>query len=308
MTRFPFQARRAGILVPAALAAAGVAFLAGGPSGPAAGAAGDRYRAGEPAVEHRALPAADAATVRGRAIDHARALGLPTGARARATRVVDRYGGQALDEVVVRDAAGTRRAIVRMRPDGRLVAAVRLGWHGRGGVAIGPEQAATRAADTARIAALAVEGSPRVVRDVDGGWRATWTRTANGRPVLGDGASVTLFADGTLHAVAERRRDLAPEPVVRLARGAAERLAREQLATLLGPADAELATVVGLDLAWVAPNDTFNAAAPDAPAPVLRLAWVARARTHGTLVERLHALELYLDAGDGALLGGDLLR
>jgi hypothetical protein len=308
MTPLRVNARRAGVLLPVALAVAGVALLAGGPAGPAPGAAGDRYRAGERAVERRALPADDVAIVRARGLAHARSLGLPTGSRARATRVVDRFAGHDLDEVVVRNEAGDRLAIVRMRLDGRLVAAVRLGWRDRDGASIDQGRAAFRAADVARSAGLVVGGRPAVARDVDGGWRATWGRTVDGIAVLGDGASVTLFADGTLHAVAERRRPLAPEPAAVLGRETAERLARERLATLLGDPDAEQATVVGLDLAWVAPNDTFDSAAPDAPDPVLRLAWVARARTHGALVERLRALELYLDAGDGALLGGDLLR
>jgi hypothetical protein len=222
--------------------------------------------------------------------------------------VVDRFGGRAIDEVVLRDGAGSRLAIVRMRPDGRLVAAIRLGWSGREGAAIGTARARARASDAARAAGLAVEGPAAIGRDIDGGWRATWARTANGYDVLGDGATVTLFADGTVHAVAERRRDLAPEPDPRLSSETAERLARERLSAVLGMADVERATIVGLDLAWVAPNDTFDAAAPDAPDPVLRLAWVARVRTTGPLVERLRALELYLDAGSGALLGGDLLR
>ena len=308
MKPFRLHARRAGVLVPVALAAAGVALLAGGPAGPDSGAAGDRYRAGERAVERRALPGDDVATVRARGLAHARALGLPTGSRARATRVVDRFAGHDLDEVVIRDEAGRRLTIVRMRPDGRLVAAVRLGWRARGGATIDQGRAESRASDAARSAGLAIGGRPAIARDVDGGWRATWGRTVDGIAVLGDGASVTLFADGALHAVAERRRPLAPEPAAVLGRATAERLARERLATLLGAAYAEQATIVDLDLAWVAPNDTFDAAAPDAPDPVLRLAWVARARTHGALVERLRALELYLDAGDGALLGGDLLR
>lgn len=308
MTPFRFRARHAGAIVPIALAAAGLAFLAGGPAGPAPGAAGDRYRAGERAIVHRALAGDEAATVRARGLGHARALGLPTGPKVRAARVVDRFAGNALDEVVVRDDAGTRVAIIRMRTDGRLATAVRLGWRARDAATIGHERAAARAADVARSAGLTVGGRPVVDRDVDGGWRATWSRTVGGIAVLGDGASVTLFADGTLHAVAERRRELAPEPAARLGRETAERLARERLATLLGTADATQSSIVGLDLAWVAPNDTFDAAAPDAPDPVLRLAWVAQVRTSGALTERLRAVELYLDAGDGALLGGDLLR
>ena len=47
---------------------------------------------------------------------------------------------------------------------------------------------------------------------------------------------------------------------------------------------------------------------PDAPAP--RCAWPGsrEARTSGELAESLRAVKLYLDAGTGALIGGDVLR
>ena len=67
-------------------------------------------------------------------------------------------------------------------------------------------------------------------------------------------------------------------------------------------------TVKGLGLAWVPPNDTFAPAAPDAPSATLRLAWVARVTTSGALTENLRALEVYIDAGDGSVIGGDILR
>jgi hypothetical protein len=61
-------------------------------------------------------------------------------------------------------------------------------------------------------------------------------------------------------------------------------------------------------LAWVAPNDTFDAARPDAPEPLRRLAWVVRAAASGPAAERLRGLELDIDAGTGLLLGGDALE
>ena len=126
-------------------------------------------------------------------------------------------------------------------------------------------------------------------------------------PVAGDGNSVTLFGDGALHAVAHRERSLAAAPATTLEVAAAQRIARERLVALLGPANVD-ARVVRTHLSWVAPNDTFDGQAPDAPDPVLRLAWVVEVRTVAPLADRIQALELYLDAGDGTLLGGDLLR
>jgi hypothetical protein len=56
----------------------------------------------------------------------------------------------------------------------------------------------------------------------------------------------------------------------------------------------------------VAPNDTWDPGRPDAPDATLRLAWVVRLEAAGTLAERMRMVEFWLDAGDGALLGGDI--
>jgi len=302
------RVRRPGTLIPIALAAAGMALLAGAPSGPGPGTAGDRYRAGEPASTRSILPAAEASRVRERGIARARKLGIPAGTHSRAARVVDRFAGTVLDELVTLDAGGRRVGIVRMRPDGRVVSAIRLGWHAPADRPIRASEAVARATGLAATARLAAHGPAAVRRTADAGWRVTWPRTVDGTPVLGDGASVTLFADGTFHAAAERERVLAPAPATRLGRADAERVARERLRTLLGPGEGARARIVASHLAWVAPNDTFDAGAPDAPAPILRLAWVVDVRPTGTLAERLLALELYLEAGGGNLIGGDLLR
>ncbi len=307
MPALPSPASRRGAVIPLALVVAGAAFLAGGPSGPTSGVAVDRYQAGQPAIVRSVLPAGDAARVRERGLDRARLLGVPAGTRTQTSRVVDRFSGSVLDEVVTLDVRGNRLGIVRMRPDGRVAAAMRLGWYAGGGP-IDAATAASRASSLAAAARITVRGTPIVGRTADAGWRVSWPRAVAGTPVLGDGASVTLFADGTFHAAATEERDLAPAPAVTLAAVAAQGIAAERLRTLLGPTDAASATIVATRLAWVAPNDTFDASAPDAPDPVLRLAWVAQVRTRGTLADRVRALELYLDAGTGTLIGGDLLR
>jgi hypothetical protein len=308
MTLNRSRARRAGAVLSLALGLAGLALLAGSPAGPAPGAAGDRYRAGEPALERRALPVEAAEKARARGLQHLAALELPAGPGIRAEQILDRFAGQTVDELTVSDATGRRLAILRIRGDGRLANAVRLGWRSAAATAIDAGRAAARTEALARAAGLHTAGRPTIARDADGGWRATWTRTVDGVPVLGDGATVTIFGDGTFHAAAQRERDLAPAPATVLDRSAAERLVGERLIALLGADDAGRARLEDLRLAWVAPNDTFNPDAPDAPDPVLRLAWVALVRTSGPLADQLRALQLYLDAGDGALIGGDLLR
>jgi hypothetical protein len=307
MTALRTGARRVGVLLPVALAVAAAGLLAGGPSGPDAGAAGDRYRAGERASERVALPEPAAARARERALAHARALGVPTGVAARAARVVDRFAGTTFDEIVTTDSRGRRLGIIRVDARGRLAMAVRLGWRDPGRGRIDAAAARARAAALATAAGLPARGSPLVGSTADSGWRVSWLRIVDGVPAIGDGTTVSLFADGTFHAAATQERALAAAPARLIERNAAEGIARERLASLLGPS-ADEARIAGLRLAWVAPNDTFDAAAPDAPDPVLRLAWVVEVRTATPLAERLRALELYLDAGDGSLLGGDLLR
>ena len=300
-------APRARLLVPLALAAAGVALLSGGPAGPAAGDAGDRYRAGERATVRTVLPAAVATGITRHGLAHARALGVPSGTATSVTRVTDRFSGTVVDEVVTTDVRGRRLGIVRMDRAGHLASAVRLGWRTTAARRINAGTARTLAVAIAGRAGITVAGTPTVAAAAGGGWQVAWQRRVDGVPVVGDGSVVTLFGDGTFHAAVHRERPLAAVPGTTLTAAAAGRVARERLGTLLGAAR-DQARIVGSHLAWVAPNDTFNPAAPDAPDPVLRLAWVVEVRTVAPLAGRLQALELYLDAGDGSLLGGDLLR
>jgi hypothetical protein len=299
--------RRLARLAPIALAAAAAAVLVGTPGGPPPGGAVDRYQAGEAAIVRSAVPAGGASTIRERGLAHARALGVPTGAATRLSRLRDRFSGAVLDEVVTSDARGRRLGLVRLAANGRLATAIRLGWSAPSGGRIDAARAIERATALATGAGIAGPGTPHATPTADKGWRVAWERSVGGTPVPGDGTTITLFADGTFHAAVHRERQLATAPATTLDRGTAERLARERLGVLLGSARGQ-ARIVGARLAWVAPNDTFDASAPDAPDPVLRLAWVVEARTVAPLAERLRALELYLDAGDGTLLGGDLLR
>ena len=127
-------------------------------------------------------------------------------------------------------------------------------------------------------------------------------------PVPGDGSAITLFADGTFHAAVRRERPLAAAPATTLDRRTAERIAGERLDALLGTARSQARIVrspPGLGRAQRhVRRRGAGRAGPGAPP---RLGRRGRAPI-APLAERLRALELYLDAGDGALLGGDLLR
>jgi hypothetical protein len=100
---------------------------------------------------------------------------------------------------------------------------------------------------------------------------------------------------------------LAATPRHRIAASRAERLAQQTVSRRYGASAKDL-TVESTSLAWVAPNDAWNAAAPDAPAASLRLAWVVTLRADGHLAHRLRGLQVWLDAGDGSVVGGDVME
>jgi hypothetical protein len=107
--------------------------------------------------------------------------------------------------------------------------------------------------------------------------------------------------------VVRTERTLASRPSRVIDEAAARARATLALADLFGSRSGQ-AVISAVALGWIAPNDAFEPTAPDAPAATLRLAWVVEARTQGELSEGLRAVKLFLDAGSGTLLGGDVLR
>lgn len=164
-----------------------------------------------------------------------------------------------------------------------------------------------------RLEALSVRlGLPAAARHaverLDDRFEHATARLIGGVPVPGDGVRVALWADGSFHSLSRTERPLAATPAAVLDRAEVRARAEARLDAMFGPAERSGLRVAGLDLAWVAPNDTFAAALPDAPESTVRLAWVVGTEVGGPIAERLQALELWLDAGDGRLLGGDVLR
>ncbi len=302
MSRSRFAgARRARLLAP--LGIAGALLLLGAGRAPAA----DRFVAGQVGVARAPLASGDADRFTARARADAAALGLPAAVRATAARVTNRFRATSYVEVAGLGARGERVSLSRYGTDGRLVTAIGLGWR-TPARPIPAASATERARAVARSAGMTVDGSPVLARTADSGFSLEWPRRVDGVQVPGDGVRVVLWADGTLHSVTMQERPLAAAPTARIEQAEAERRARAHLAGWLAPADRPAARITGAVLAWIAPNDMFAAARPDAPGPVLRLAWVVSVAADGTLSQRWRALEIHLDAGDGALLGGDILR
>ncbi len=299
--------RRRAMAVVAVTALAGAFATWFGVPGP--GSAASPFAAGQAATSRAPLGGTGASVAANRAARDGRALGLPAASKTSVEVVTDRFLSTTYTEVTAADPTAGPVAMTRYDADGRLLAAVRFGWHAGSAPVLGsPATAEAQAAALLRGVGLGRDRAAVVSRGAEDGWIAHWPRTVAGIPAMGDGVTVTMFADGTLHAIARSERPLAAAPATTLPEAEARRLAGDRLDGWLRAADRDQARIADLTLAWVAPNDAFAPAGPDAPAPVLRLAWVATVLTDGSLAERFRAMELYLDAGDGALLGGDLLR
>lgn len=297
--------RRAGALLLALLAIAG--FIVTGLVQPTD--ASDPYVAGSDPTRVTRLGGGAAAAVLGRAVGHERIIGL-TAPRARTVdRIVDRRGHRTYDEVTDLDGTGRPVGVLRYGLDGRLTAATRLGWQTGIGPALTAGTAAVQAAD--RLArALGVVPTGRAIAEQRGanGWSVRWERRVADVPVSGDGLRVQLWPDGSFHGLASSEHPLAARPASTIAVASAEAAVGILLDRWIPASARRDVRIVSSALAWVAPNDTFEAARPDAPAEVRRLAWVVSVRSTGPFAGTLRGLEVSIDAGDGSLLGGDVLR
>ena len=289
------------------LAVTGLAIAALFAIGAGPGQAADPFVAGGRSTRPVAAPADHLARAESRARALTAALGI-AGTSHRATRLDDKFEHRTYDEVTSLDAGGREVAISRFELDGTVAMAVGLGWRPGTGRAVDAIGAARSAVAVARTAGLAVSGQPDVRASAgSGGWSIAWQRRVDGAPVRGDGVRVMLWPDGSFHGLARSERPLAAAPTRTISAGQARAAAETRAVELFGAAIDE-ARIVSVERAWIAPNDTFGPAGPDASAATLRLAWVVRFESHGALAERLRQVELWLDAGNGSLLGGDLVE
>jgi hypothetical protein len=262
------------------------------------------FVAGEPSTQAVTLAADASVRALARAAAVGRALGLPAGAQA-VQRIDDRFEHATYDEITTSDGRGRPVSIVRLGIDGRVSLAVGLGLHaaGRATDAAGAIRSATGAALAAGIEA---RGTPTAARSqAAGGWRVTWPRIVDGALVRGDGVRVAIWSDGSFHSISRTEHALAARPSAVASEAQARSAAGTFAAVRFGSAAASLQPV-GASLVWVAPNDTWDAARPDAPDAVARLAWVVEYRATGALADRLIAIEVWLDAGSLAVIGGDV--
>jgi hypothetical protein len=235
-------------------------------------------------------------------------LGLPGPASRSVARVTDGTTGLVVDEVTDLDVAGTPIAISRFDTSGQLVALVRLGFVAQVSPAIASTQALERATSILASLSVIAPGQPAITARATGGWLIRWVRLAGTVPVPGDGVSVQLSTDGSIHAIVRTERRLAPAPAARIDASSVRLLAGARLDRWFAGGLRGDASVTTVGLGWVAPNDTFGDPLPADTAGTLRLAWIVRVATTGALADQVAGLELAFDAGDGTALGGDLLE
>jgi hypothetical protein len=267
----------------------------------------DPFVAGGPSSRAVALDRTSSDRALGRALDVGRALGLG-GTRQTVARLDDRFDHRVYDEIVSYDAHGREVALTRLDTNGALLLAIRLGWAPVSGRPIAAAAASDKAAAIADAAGLRVVGVADVRRSEGaGGWVIRWPRLVDGVPVRGDGVRVTVWSDGSFHAVSREERPLAVHPATVMSAEAARSIAARIVAARFA-ASTDALSVIAVEGAWVAPNDTWDPARPDAPDATLHLAWIVRLQSTGPLAERMRMLEFWLDAGDGALIGGDIVE
>jgi hypothetical protein len=234
-------------------------------------------------------------------------LQFPVGVRRTARHVHDSTTEEDFDEV---DELNSQGHVVSatMFSSGQLKAAMRFDAAPHPAAPIG-QAAAIKSAQKAANGMGLVAGPPdQTYSDISsGGWVVQWDRIENGVPVRGDGTVVRVWADGRIAGVSHSSHALAAPPSVVLDAGTATEQVNASLEQIVGSQRADLKVQTPV-LEWVRPNGAFDPTRPIAKDPVCRLAWVVDVETSGGPYDAFTMLTVFIDAGDGSLLGGDVVE
>jgi hypothetical protein len=265
-------------------------------------------RVSQPGISATALRADSSPDVFARAKAARDALGFPVGAKRSGRHVQDGGRKVSYDEVSEVDTADRPIALTQFDGSGRLLAAVRFDSPTASAASTTPD-AATRAAQRGLAASgVPVSGQPQADADsTSGGWNVHWARTQGGLPVRGDETRVHVWQDGRIQSVASVQHDLASAPARRLDQAAATNSVSSQLGRWFAGSESA-AAIQGMDLEWVGPNAAFDPSKLDATPAPYRLAWVANVKPSGPVAQSVRLITLYIDAGDGTVLGGDVVE
>lgn len=263
---------------------------------------------GRPVTVDGALFAANRPDLFARAGDARNALGFPVGATRTGRHVHDTVQGADYDEISEVDSAGRPIAITQFATSGNLTTAVRFDSppSGLGSVT---SDAATKAAQRAVAGAgVTVAGQARTeANQTLGGWDVHWTRARGAYAVRGDETRVHVWQDGRIQSVAHVEHALATEPAQLLVQADARGAVTRQCDAWFAGTGSKY-SLQGMDLEWVGPNAAFDPGKVQAATAAYRLAWVANVRPSGPAADSVQLITLYVDAGSGAIIGGDVVE
>ena len=236
------------------------------------------------------------------------ALGFPAGVRQVATHVSDGFEGIEYNEVAETDASGAIISLAQFDMTGNVLTAARLDRPPSVGGDVGASVAVATAQQTVLRVGFDLGAPSSTVRDdATSGWTLHWARREAGVPVRGDETRLQLFRDGTVQSMARIRHQLAPAPDQRMDAAAAVQVATDSV----GRWSADSATGYALQatsLQWVEPNGAFDPAQISTTPVPYRLAWVTDVQPQGAAADYVWLIQLFVDAGDGTVIGGDFVE
>jgi hypothetical protein len=265
-------------------------------------------RIGEPTVTDTVLYADDSPDLFAKAGAVRDALGFPAGAARSGRHVKDGLQNAEYDEVADLDSAGQPISLTQFDGRGRLVSAVRFDLPPRLSAKVTSDQASKAAQGVLARSGLMPSGKARVEPNpVAGGWDVHWPRTEAGFPVRGDETSVHVWQDGRIQGVARVEHEVSALPSKRLGQADAKDVVTHQFDAWFTGRGSGYA-VQNMDLEWVEPNAAFDAGKIGAAPAPCRLAWVANVTPSGAAAEVIWQITLYVDAGNGTVIGGDVVE
>lgn len=235
------------------------------------------------------------------------AFGFPQGPSRSGRHVRDSQQSLEYDEIVELDSAGQPLDMTQFDASARLVSAIRFDQPTRASSAADGPAATRRASRGLNDAGIAAAGQPRTEADGFGGWRLHWERVASGLPVRGDEIQVIVRADGQIQSVGQVQHVLAAAPAKQL--GAAEARARAKSQTDVWTRKSGTTySVAQASLQWVGRNSVFDSSKTVAADEPYRMAWVVEVTPTGPGADYVQRVALFVDAGDGSILGGDVVE
>lgn len=233
-------------------------------------------------------------------------LKFPVGVRQSASHVHDASTQEDYDEVDELDSQGHPVSQTTFS-NLQLRTAIRFDTPPQVATPIDQSAGTAAAQQVATDLALVTNAPDRSYSDpATGGWYVQWDRTISGVPVRGDGTQVRVWADGRIAAVSQNDHALAAAPSTIIAASAATQRVKASMGQLAaGAGSVQFQTPF---LEWVRPNGTFDGTRPIGGEPICRLAWVVNVEPSDTSSSSFTLLTFFVDAGDGTLLGGDVVE